>query len=220
MTLEEALYLHSKANLTATTVWYHWKINPDHLPKGAVLSGGNHYEQNLSLKTQLNALYLSANNQAKIEIIRYYISKWGGIKRNSDKTINNYTFNSLESLIGKGTHGIASWSKALSIRHPNNCSIYDARVSVSLNCLQVTKAVNGPALFPLLPSQNKLIIEGNKIIRQFATMNGWATMPKNTFYQKYNHSLSVVANRLGLTPHTIEMILFAKAPELFRESFS
>jgi hypothetical protein len=102
MTLEEAIVLHGKLHLTPTNDWYHWPINPRYLPTGVVLPGGSHHAQNLALKTQLNALYSSADNQTKKEIVRYYIVVWGGIRKNSDETLRNYAFNFPESLIDKG----------------------------------------------------------------------------------------------------------------------
>lgn len=220
MTLEEAIVLHGKANLTATNDWYHWPINPAYLPTGVVLPEGSHYAQNIALKKQLSALYSSANNQAKQEIIRYYIVIWGGIRKNSDETIQSYALNSPKSLIAKGTQGIASWSKALSIRLPNDVSIYDARVAVSLNSLQVAMAVDHPFDFPLLTGQNKLINEGSKKLRQYATTHRWPAVSVRIFYLKYNSILSTVSKQLEVTPHTIEMLLFAKAPELLQSAFA
>ena len=99
MTLEEALVLHGRANLTETNDWYKWPINPYYLPPGAILPEGSHYEKNIALKIILASLYSSTNDQSKIEIIQYYIEIWGGIKRNKRESIRDYAFNSSASLI-------------------------------------------------------------------------------------------------------------------------
>lgn len=219
MTLEEAIILHVRDNLTETNDWYNWHINPASLPAGIVLPKGSNYEQNIALKKQLNELYLAANCQKKQEIIRYYIVVWGGIQ-NSNEKICIYALNSPESLICKGIKCIASWSKALSIRFPNDFSIYDSRVAVSLNCLQVVMAVAHPVRFPLVPGRNEVINEGRKKLCQYATAHNWPAVPKKCFYRDYNDILSTVSKQLEVTPHTIEMLLFAKAPELLRLAFA
>jgi hypothetical protein len=157
MTLHEAIAARGRVNLIGTNDWYKWRVNPISLPPGVVLPEGSHYAQNVALKLQLSALYSSADNQGKKEIVRYYISEWGGIRRNTEERILSYALDTPESLISKGSQGIASWSKALCIRFPNDYAIYDARVALSLNCLQIIDVVDHPILFPLLTGQNKLI---------------------------------------------------------------
>jgi hypothetical protein len=148
MTLEEAITAYGRANFTETNDWYQWRpINRSYVPAGIVLPEGNHFAQNVALKMQLSALYSYGNNQIKKDIIHYYITIWGGIKRNSDEKIRSYALDTPASLIAKGFQGIASWSKALCIRCRNEFSIYDARVALSLNCLQIVMAVDRPTNF-------------------------------------------------------------------------
>ncbi|MDP3261084.1 MAG: hypothetical protein Q8M34_10970 [Thermodesulfovibrionales bacterium] len=219
MTLREAIAAHGRVNLTEINDWYPWPINLSFLPTGVVLPDGSYYVQNVALKLQLNTLYSSADNQVKKEIIRYYISKWGGIKRNTDEKIRSYALDTPASLIAKGSQGIASWSKALCIRCPNDYAIYDARVALSLNCLQIIAAVDRPIIFPLLTGQNKRINEGSIMIRQYTTKHGWLSAQEGSFYQKYNSILSAAAKVLVVNLYTLEMLLFAKALELLQEAF-
>jgi len=220
MTLQEALVTYSRVNLTETNDWYQWSINPKLLPTGVILPEGSYYLQNVALKQQLSALYSSANTQVKIEITKYYISKWGGIKRNSEEKIRSYALDAPALLITKGTQGIPSWSKALCIRCPKDYAIYDARVALSLNCLQIVEEVYHPILFPLLTGQNKRINEGSRIVRQYATQHGWQLVQEQSFYQKYNKILSAAANLLVVNIYTLEMLLFAKTPELLHRALS
>ena len=151
MTLREAIVAHGRANLTEANDWYRWPVNPSFLPAGIVLPGGNAYAQNVALKLQLSNAYSTADDHVKQEITDYYIAKWGGIRRNTEENIRIYALDTPASLIARGSRGIASWSKALCIRCPNEYAIYDARVALSLNCLQIIGPVNTPDEIPSPP---------------------------------------------------------------------
>jgi hypothetical protein len=222
MTLELAIIDFSEEHLTANNDWYEWKsINPKYLPLSVVLPQGNQYTQNVSLKTQLNDLYTNQNatDAEKQALTHYYIAIWGGVKRNRLEKIQSYALSAPAELIANGSTGIASWSKALCIRNPNIYAIYDARIAVSLNSLQIIRPVNNPQLFPLLTGQNKRINNGSKLIRQYATNNHWTSMQKNQFYQEYNQILSGAANALEVSVYTLEMLLFSKSLELLGAAF-
>jgi hypothetical protein len=219
MTLREAIVAHGKANLTEANDWYRWHVNPSFLPAGIVLPRGNAYVQNVALKLQLSNMYATADDHIRQEITEYYIAKWGGIRRNTQENIRIFAFDTPASLIARGSRGIASWSKALCIRCPNEYAIYDARVALSLNCLQITGPVNLPMRFPLLLGQNKLISLGSRMVLRYASVHGWAIARERDFYREYNDVLSFAAQLLGVGLYTLEMLLFAKAPELLQEAF-
>jgi hypothetical protein len=205
--------------LSKTNDWYQWTLNPKYVPAGIELPAGNPFTQNVSLKIQLSRLYSSADDQIKNAITRYYIADWGGIRSNREEIIQSYSFDTPESLIARGTQGIPSWSKALCIRDPDRYAIYDARVAVSLNCLQITHAVDRPIAFPVLFGQNKLINRGSTKVREYATRYGWPTLDNKGFYEEYNNLLSIAAKPLHVKLYTLEMLLFAKAPELLQRAF-
>jgi len=219
MTLQDAIVVHGRANLTESNDWYPWPVNPRFLPTGIVLPKGSPYMQNVALKLLLSDMYSTADDDLKQEITYYYIVKWGGIKRNTKENIRSYALDTPASLIARGSKGIASWSKALCIRSPNEYAIYDARVALSLNCLQIISPVNTSILFPLLLGQNKLISFGNRMLLRYASAHGWAVAHERDFYRQYNTILSSAAYLLGSNLYTLEMLLFAKAPELLREAF-
>jgi hypothetical protein len=219
MTLNEAMVAYARGNLTEANTWYHWPVNTSYLPTGIVLPAGSAYAQNVALKLQLSRMYSTADDHLKEEITRYYIVKWGGIKKNTDDNIRSYALDHPTSLIAKGSKGIASWSKALCIRSPNEYAIYDARVALSLNCLQIISQVDTPIVFPLLLGQNKLIRLGTKMVLRYAYAHGWAVAHESGFYRQYNSILSSAAQLLGANLYTLEMLLFAKAPELLQEAF-
>jgi hypothetical protein len=219
MTLKEALIGYGQANLTEANDWYDWKLNPKYVPAGIELPVGNPFTQNVSLKIQLCRIYSSADDQLKKAITRYYIADWGGIRTNREEIIQSYSSDTPESLIGRGTQGIPSWSKALCIRDPDRYAIYDARVAVSLNCLQISHAVDRPIAFPMLFGQNKLINRRSTKVREYATMRGWPTLENKDFYEEYNNLLSIAAKPLNVKLYTLEMLLFAKAPALLQRAF-
>jgi len=219
MTLQDAIVAHGRANLTEANDWYHGPVNPSFLPRGIVLPMGSPYVQNVALKLQLSDMYSTADDDVRQEITHYYIAKWGGIKRNSEENIRSYALDTPALLIARGSKGIASWSKALCIRCPNEYAIYDARVALSLNCLQIISPVNTPIVFPLLLGQNKLITFGNRMVLRYASAHGWAFAHEREFYRQYNSILSSAAQLLGVNLYTLEMLLFAKAPELLQEAF-
>jgi len=221
MTLENSLTAYADKYLTPDNEWYLWRnINPRYLPTGIVLPMGNQYAQNVSLKHQLSNLYSNGNDDAKISATKYYIAVWGGVRRNGMNKIKNYSLASPDSLIVNGVQGIASWSKALCIRDPNNYAIYDARVALSLNAIQVISRAQSPILYPLLKGQNKLINKGSKHMHEYACKNEWPKTDQTDFYQRYNAILSATANTLNVSHYSMEMLLFSHAPNLLRIAFS
>jgi len=147
-------------------------------------------------------------------LITYYIKTWGGIKGNKENSLNEYTTQSAERLIQKGTKGIASWSKAICIHDPQKYAIFDARVSISLNCLQIIFNTDNKILYPILLSQNKTITKGNKIIKTLAKNDKWNKANENKFYVDYLNLLGSIASEIKTEIAPIEMLLFAKAEEL------
>ena len=220
MTIEEALIEFGRELICPPNEWYKWrKINPRFLPEGVSVSGGNSYFQNESLKKQLSEQYWLGTDERKIEITRYYIAVWGGVRRNRPEKIRGYALNPPSSLIEGGVSGVASWSKALCIRDPNRYAIYDARVSVSLNALQIIYSVQDPVLFPLLVGQNKLINKGSDLLIFNACQKAWGRVSEASFYNMYNALLEKVACSLKVEHYTVEMALFAKALELLKSAF-
>tara|TARA_B100001113_G_C21004920_1_gene576629 strand:+ start:307 stop:981 length:675 start_codon:yes stop_codon:yes gene_type:complete len=207
---------YSKEHIDALNDWYSWReINEEKLPLGIKLPKGNQYIKNLSLKKQLNKCWRETqDNKVKFELIEYYISDWGGIHTNSEESMMEYSTLSATQLIKYGKKGIASWSKAIVVHDPEEYAIFDARVAISLNCIQKIHKLYKPILFPILPSRNKKVKLGNKLIRKTAKAESWTKAYDETFYKQYLNILRSVANELDSDISTIEMLLFAKAEEL------
>jgi len=202
-------------NINTITNDYPWSININRLPEGINLDNGSNYEQNIQLKNELNRLFNEGNLEVKIALIRYYIAVWGGIYRNSAATIQSYATADAQDLIRTmNIKGIASWSKALCVREPDRYAIFDARVSASLNLLQLIHLKQAERVwFPRLSSRNSTVVQINRLI---ASQNG-AQIDK---YNAYEHYLSLIHNAASDTNtdiQTVEMILFSSPINLYSE---
>lgn len=216
--LKKNLLEFSQKYLTENNGWYNWCVNENFLPNNVMLPDGNNYNKNISLKKQLHTLWKNEKNETiKGDLIEYYIVKWGGIKTNGVASLNIYRSNNAEKLILKGNQGVASWSKALVVHDWNNYAIFDARVSCSLNILQILSNNETKILFPILSSRNNLIKKGNSEIKEISRIENWSKLSNRIFYDEYIKLLKSVAKELNTNISTIEMLLFAKAEVLVNE---
>ena len=217
--IEEILIKISQEIIGGANEWYNWrKINEEKIPLGIKLPEGNQYLKNIVLKELLHENW-SKNNDLNLrkELIEYYIKTWGGIKGNKKESMEEYCILNSEELINKGLKGVASWSKALVLHDWNKYAIFDARVSCSLNAIQIIYETDNKTLFPVLASQNKRIIVANKNLKRIAKKEKWNKEKDDSFYNNYLELLSKVASKLGTNISTIEMLLFAKAEEFINK---
>ncbi|MCW2120721.1 hypothetical protein [Flavobacterium sp. 7A] len=220
MNLKNAIVTICTECFDNTNDWYNWrKINESVLPQDIKLPDGNQYKKNIALKTKLHEKWKSEIELSKKgELIEYYIKTWGGIKGNQALALQEYKTSAAKELIEKGVKGIASWSKALVVHDHNKYAIFDARVSCSLNALQIIYETKEKSLYPLLASQNKRIIKANKTLKLISKEPNWKKTNEFTFYKEYLELLNLCANELNTTISTVEMLLFAKAEELIEKA--
>lgn len=194
-----------------------WTINERALSRrlGLVVSGASSFEQNINLKLQLADLWARSPLRVRRQIARYYVIDWGGIKRNSDARLNAFVQAAAKSRV-PALAGVASWSKVLTASDPRNHAIFDARVALALNVLQLKAGRRERLHFPALPSQNAVISEAAKALRAYARAAGWTRLPPADVYPTYIEVLQAAAKGLpGPLPlATAEMVLFAHAPRL------
>ena len=219
--LTEIIVKYSKKYINENNDWYNWReINEDKLPMGIKLPNGNQYLKNVVLKKELNKKWKeSQSDEDKLILIKYYIATWGGIHTNSSESMEEYSKFSASELIKNGKKGIASWSKAIVVHDPNEYAIFDARVAISINCIQKLYGINDAVLFPVLPSRNKIVAIGNKLIKATAKSESWEKAYEENFYTQYLKILNYVAKELNSDISTIEMLLFAKAEELVQDTY-
>jgi hypothetical protein len=219
--LRNILTKFANQGLPSLNEGYKWPI-PTALPSGIDLPAGSLYEQSLALKSRLHEQWLVANPEQRFVLAKFYVSTWGGVKRNADEKLRSYAAQEPRSIMGDGIKGIASWSKVLSIRDPSKYAIYDARVAAALNCVQVVEGVRRGILFPLLPSQNKLIQTATPCMRAHARANEWVNLDETLCYETYLALLAAVAKRCDMSRAKIvavEMLLFSRAEKLVERAF-
>lgn len=219
--LTEIIVEYSKKYINKNNDWYNWReINEDKLPMGIKLPEGNQYVKNVVLKKELNKKWKeSKSDEDRLILIKYYIATWGGIHTNSKESMEEYSKLSATQLIKNGKKGIASWSKAIVVHNPDEYAIFDARVAISLNCIQKLYGLKDAVLFPILPSRNKIVAIGNKLIKDTAKSESWEKANEENFYTQYLKILNYVAIELSTNISTIEMLLFAKAEEIVENTY-
>ena len=212
--LKKILIKFCTENLKTDSDWYHWAIKDEYLPRGIELSNDSRIQRNLSLKEQLHSKWSKSDDKTKEELIEYYIVRWGGIRGNKKETLDIYKKRPSQELIKRGINGVSSWSKALVLHDCNKYAIFDARVSSSLNYLQVINNTKEKILFPVLPSQNNKIKFANMKLKEIS--KDWKKVGNNEFYSLYLELLFVTAKELNTNISIIEMLLFAKSTDLIK----
>lgn len=177
--------------------------------------GNNNYEKNIFLKENSSKIW---NEGSKFEIAKWVIDKWGGIRRNSIETIEKY-INEIENKnYPSYIKGVASYSKILSFMNPEEFAIYDARVAISLNAIQLlSKSQSGLAFTYLKGRNNTLTLFRNSELTKTKNLikNGWQEIPKNDCYSIYLNYLKIVNSYFPTSKlYELEMSLFADAESL------
>ena len=213
MSLQECLndYLVSKVDEIKSK--YDWNFNVKNLPLPYEKKSSNHYENSLDLRGFIHR-EIESNSSESRALQFWYVRDWGGVKRNSEATLDNYIQSSPENLIARREKGIASWSKILSVRDPSSYVIYDARVAMSLNTISFIKANDLSVCFPQISSRNKKIVAAQAKVKLYAKHH--ALRAQKSFYEFYLNLLRQAEVECGhkFDIQTAEMILFANAEDL------
>lgn len=133
----------------------------------------NSFEMTLMLREKMKTELEYAEGEKRNQIAKWIVKKWGGIKTVTDNNLNN-SIDSAERHHEKCNgefdfERIASWSKFMAFKYPQQYAIYDARVIYSLNWLLLgTKTGEEPKkkevgeegelkFFPFLDGQNSVM---------------------------------------------------------------
>ena len=215
MKLFEAVSKYLKDQFSRLPEIYPWGFNLENFPNRVYhKSGVNKYEQSRHLRDHIyNAIQKNSNLSEELQ--KWYVRDFGGVRGNSDETLNRYITSDYQELLDLGTRGVASWSKILSVRNPKEYAIYDARVALSLNSIQKIYSISDRILFPQLPSRNTtFVLPTQEIIRQ---SDFFKTKNNKNYYSKYLEMLQFsVCNQQYFDIQDAEMILFSNAEELSR----
>jgi hypothetical protein len=213
LSFQEALNFYLLSNFQEIDKNYKWDFSVKSLVMQFTKNPGQYYLNSKCLRKIINEKIIS-NPELAAELQVWYVKEWGGVKSNKIETLFEYIQLAPNILIGRGERGIASWSKMLSIRDPENYAIYDARVAMSLNTISLIKATKSDVFFPQLSSRNKKIIVAQHRVADCARINGIER--KENFYQYYLNCLrrAVIECNGKFDIQTAEMILFADAEKL------
>lgn len=136
------------------------------------------------------------------------------------------TFWDDEKLLELGISGVASYSKVLAIRDPKAYAIYDARVAVSLNAIQLIAGCSEGWIFPFLPGRNK--VTGDTVHKRGFSQccrfkpkavlerhPDWERVPRHSAYVRYLDLLKILRHEAqDMSIQEMEMALFADAEAL------
>lgn len=214
--LDATLLSFARSNLPSLAEVYTWKFDVAVVQEsfGLTISGANWYERTCELKGKLAQTWaLSPSRRA--DLADYIVRVWGGVKRNSAETMLSYVDAVSQGKIPSTHKGIASWSKVAAFSDPDQHAIFDARVSFSLNAIQLLGEGEAHCWwFPHLAGRNRLLKETWPVLKARAGAECWTRIGSNETYPRYITLLERVAEPLGVNIADVEMLLFAKAEEL------
>ena len=216
----------AQLGLPAVEADYKWRI-PTTLYDGSTPDyPGTNFKANVALKKDLSRRWAQEPKNRE-RIAKWIISDWGGIRGNKKTTIHNYYLEALKNTPQTPIKGIASFSKILAIKAPDQYAIYDARVAVSLNAIQIIAGKKNGLAFPYLSGRNN--ITGNwtaKPKRGFSANaeasidtltskpNEWTRVKNDAAYVTYLGGLHQISTELNVPVYFLEMALFAQAEKL------
>ncbi len=205
---------------------YKWKLPKTSFNGEQVVTSGTNFEENVRLKLFLNKIW-NEEEWSRRKIVGWIISDWGGIRSNKQSTLEKYYKHSLQENPETPLTGIASFSKVLAIKDPLKYAIYDARVAVGLNAIQMILAVTSGEIFPYLSGRNKITGDWSaKPPRGFSKSKeaaittlthppyNWKKIPRRDVYERYLELLQSISKNLDVPLYELEMTLFSQAEEL------
>jgi len=197
------------------------------------LKGGEIHELTIELKKELCSQWKKAvesNNQDKlVEITKYIVQDWGGIKSNKEDKIKEYAESAKKDAdknldeLSFSLSGIASYSKVLSIANPSRFAIFDARVAVSIVAIQLLSETEKGIHLGFLSGRNKIVGHNNDKLgfsqkddfkKKHIRFDNWEKPKRNDVYKMYLEILRKDATELGKDISELEMALFTDAEKL------
>lgn len=216
--LISSLRLYFNEELPKLKSSYQWKI-----PKidGFPSCGESSYEANVELKKYLHSKWLASDDKEKLNLAKVIVSDWGGVKNNKLSTLASYLGGLHDTTPITPLKGIASYSKIYAIADMDRYAIYDARVAVCLNAIQLNAKVKKGFAFNYIPGRNNITGHAGKKIgfaysNQFKVeslvKDGWCRVKKDNTYQVYIDTLNqCVRGFEEFSLYDLEMVLFSNA---------
>lgn len=214
------------AALPATYDWPRSKTNKwPPLPDGIIIDtqlATNKFKQNIALKININKM-LREDVKRRNEIANWIIYNWGGIRSNDTKTIKRFVAMLDVENSPTPLKGVASYSKLLAFYDLERYAIYDARVAVSLNAIQIIAGVTDGVAFPYVSGRNNITGHAGKKIgfsclKKFSPAelckipSKWIKIENDAAYVVYIELLKNLKRQLTRNEiYTMEMALFSQA---------
>lgn len=222
---QDALIRYFEKHLQSLRSEYEWKIPPI---EGAPMSGKSDYQANVDLKNHLNARWKQADQEERYTLSKMIVSDWGGVRSNDPETLEKYTHMADETEIRTPLYGVASYSKILSIAHPDRYAIYDARVASCLVALQHNAGVEQGIAFNYIAGRNNVtgnavtkkgFVYENPFTKKDLLSRGWRNIQRDETYSVYMESLHKSLTHFpDHKLHDLEMVLFSRAVEECNEA--
>jgi len=197
---------------------YHWKI-PE--IEGFSRIGETGYDANIELKEFLNKSWNESNTIEKNILSKIIVADWGKVTKNAPETLNSYVKEIQKQKPGTPIKGVASYSKIFSITNLEKYAIYDARVAVSLNAIQLNNNIKKGYAFNYIPGRNNVTGNVNKRIGfsqqekykvKSLVENGWSRIKRDDTYEVYLKTLKKCLEQFpNYKLYDLEMVLFANA---------
>ena len=191
------------------------------------LNGDSNYEKNVALKLMISD-EIQRHNVDLDSLAAWIITTWGGIPKLS-KSTQQYIKNAISKDYPLTLTGVASYSKLFAMFYPEEFAIYDARVAVSLNIIQLLSTQQKAVFFPYLSGRNKITgyqstNQGFSRMPEFSRKNIaktssklWKNIPNDAVYSNYNRIINSVCTSNNWKLYDVEMLLFSKAEDLVRQ---
>ncbi len=217
---QETLNRYFDDHLQSLKTEYAWKIPSI---DGTPMSGKSDYQSNVDFKNHLNARWQKADQEERYSLSETIVSDWGRVTSNGPETLKKYARMADVTDIETPLYGVASYSKILSIAHPDRYAIYDARVAACLVALQHNRGVEQGVAFNYIPGRNTITGHaGTKkgfayktpFTKKDLLSRGWRKLKRDETYGVYMETLHKSLARLpGYKLHDLEMLLFSRAVE-------
>jgi hypothetical protein len=179
------------------------------------IEGKSNYEKNIGLKENSQNIW---RDGVKLDIANWAISDWGGIRGNRPKTIQSYVDAINDGNHPNGISGVASYSKILSFMDPKKYAIYDARVAISLNAIQMLCGEKSGLIFCYLPGRNTALTRFRNLDAtkpKELVKIGWEKIPRKDCYLTYiRYMLGIKSLYQNVNLYELEMALFADSESL------
>lgn len=179
-------------------------------------------ELTVQLKRHLHGRWSLSDHAEKLRLANWVISDWGGITANHPTTIERHLHLVEDDEPEKPWNGIASYSKVLAIADPERYAVFDCRVAVSLNAIQLMQGIHILAFKYPVGRNTELTPDKGRIgfthifTPEYLEDKGFVKIRPRYTYRIYTELLHAVREQTGRSILATEMDLFARAEDFSR----